>query len=79
MVEAEKVKLGVTRLLGLQDYFKLSPLLGYKVCRPLDDVMGLDGCRLGRKRQRISTSVKLTSIYVSLYDHFSSVEAHYQK
>lgn len=45
MVKTEKVKLGVARLLSFQDYLELSPLLAYKVGSPLDDVVGLDGCR----------------------------------
>lgn len=48
MVKPKKVKLGVVGLLGFQHYFKLSTLLTYKVGCPLDDVMGLDGCRLQR-------------------------------
>lgn len=63
MVKTKEVKLGVTRLLCLQHYLKLSPLLTDKVGRLLNDVVGLDGCRLQKsqeikklhlKRQRVS-------------------------
>lgn len=58
MVKTEKVELGVTRLLSFQDYLKLCPLLTYKICCPLYDVVGLDGCRLKRqKSQEISLNV----------------------
>lgn len=52
MVEAKKVELGVTGLLGFQDNLKLSPLLRYEVGCPLDDVVGLNGCRLQKKGKR---------------------------
>lgn len=51
MVKTKKVKLGVSGLLSFQDYLKLSPLLTYKVGCPLDDVMGLDGCRLKKVKK----------------------------
>lgn len=51
MVKAKKVKLGVTGLLSFQDYLKLSPLLTHEVGCPLDDVMGLDGCRLQKCKE----------------------------
>lgn len=49
MVETQEIKLGVPRLLGFQDDLKLGALLAHKVGRPLDDVVGLDGCRLRTK------------------------------
>lgn len=59
MVKTKKVKLGVTSLLSFQDYLKLSPLLTYKVGRPLDDVMGLDGCRLQKSKEHEHVCFKL--------------------
>ncbi len=52
MVETKKVKLGVTSLFGFEDNLKLSSLLTYKVGCPLDDVVGLDGCRLQKEKYR---------------------------
>lgn len=58
MVKTEKVELGVTRLLSFQDNLKLCPLLTYKIGCPLDDVVGLDGCRLkSQKSQDMNPNV----------------------
>lgn len=45
MVETKEVKLGVASLLSFQHYLELSPLLTHEVGCPLNDVVGLDGCR----------------------------------
>ena len=51
VVEAQEVKLGVARLLGLQHDLELGALLGHEVGRPLDDGVGLAGRRLPRENK----------------------------
>lgn len=58
MVESKKVKLGVTSLLSLQHNLKLRPLLTHEVGRLLNDVVGLDGCRL-QNSQEIKDTVSI--------------------
>lgn len=50
VVEAQEVKLGISRLLGFQHDLKLRPLLAHEAGRALNDVVGLDGSRLHEVR-----------------------------
>lgn len=64
MVKAKKVKLGVVGLLSFQDDLKLSPLLRYKFGGLLDDVVGLDGCRLqkqGHKNEQVCFKMNVSN------------------
>lgn len=74
MVETEEVELGVTRLLGLQHNLKLSALLAHKVGRPLDDVMGLDGCRL--ETEETNTLQAAENTHTHTHTHSSRFVTH---
>lgn len=67
MVKTKKVKLGVTRLLRLQHYLKLSPLLTDKVGRLLNDVVGLDGCRLQKSQEIKKLHLKMQTASIIMF------------
>lgn len=67
MVKTKEVKLGVTRLLRLQHYLKLSPLLTDKVGRLLNDVVGLDGCRLQKSQEIKKLHLKMQRVSIIMF------------
>lgn len=67
MVKTKEVKLGVTRLLRLQHYLKLSPLLTDKVGRLLNDVVGLDGCRLQKSQEIKKLHLKMQTVSIIMF------------